>query len=116
MSFDYWETFDASHGGVIEDIYEKGLLIQSSANMPLGNKLEIRVFFRLGNKFVGFQPLVKIVGKDLCPVEGLEAYNYKLKFLRISQYDRLKLRQFLNIRRPGKSVLDRLCLEKGQII
>ena len=98
MLFDYWETFDASHGGVIEDINEKSLLIQSPVNLSLGNELRIKVFFCVGIKLIRFQPFVKVVGKDLCRVEGLEAYEYKLKFIKISKENRLKLRNLLSIR------------------
>jgi len=100
MPLEYWETYDSRQGGVLEDINGKGLLIQSTVNMPVGEELRIKVFFSVGIKFVGFQPLVKIVGKDLCRVGSLEAYEYKLRFISISKEDRLKLRHLLSIRGP----------------
>ena len=98
MPFDYWETCDASQGGLIGDITEKGLLIQSPVEMPMGGELRIKVFFSVGIKFYEFQPLVKIVGKDLCCVDDWEAYEYKLIFISISKEERLKLRNLLSIR------------------
>ena len=97
---EYWETCDARQGGVIGDINEKGLLIRSHVNMPIGGELKIKVFFSLGIQFDGFQASVKITGKDLCCVEGWEAYEYELEFIRISEEDRLQLRRLLNIRQP----------------
>ncbi len=60
--------------------------------------LRIKVFFSLGIKFDEFQASVRIVGKDLCCVEGWEAYEYELEFISISGEDRLELRHFLGIR------------------
>jgi hypothetical protein len=64
----------------------------------MGDELRINVFFSVGIKFYEFQPLVKIVGKDLCCVDDWEAYEYKLIFISISKEDRLKLRNLLSIR------------------
>jgi hypothetical protein len=103
MPLEYWETYDACQGGVIEDINGKGLLIQSHVNMPMGGELRIKVFFSVGVKFDEFQASVKIVGKGLCCAKGPETYDYKVKFISISNEDRLKLRHLLSIRRPKQN-------------
>jgi len=100
VSLEYWETCDARQGGVIGDINEKGLLIRSHVNMSVGGELKIKVFFSAGIKFDEFQASVKIIRKDLCCVEGWEAYEYQLEFMRISEEERLELRRLLDIRQP----------------
>jgi hypothetical protein len=100
---EYWETCDARQGGIIGDINESGLLIQSPVNMSVGEELEIRVFFSLGIEFDQFQASARIIEKALSCVEGWEAYNYKLEFMRVSEEDRLTLIQFLHIREPKEN-------------
>jgi len=98
VPLEYWETCDARQGGVIGEIDERGLLIRSHVNMSIGGELRIKVFFSTEIKFDEFQASVKIIGKDLCCVEGWEAYEYELEFVSISEEDRLELRRLLNIR------------------
>ncbi len=100
---EYWETCDASQGGVIGDINERGLLIHSPVAMSIGEELRIRVFFSLGIEFDEFQASVRIIGKDLCCIEGWEAYKYELEFMRMSEEDRLTLIRFLQIRQPKET-------------
>jgi hypothetical protein len=99
MPLEYWETSDSRQGGLIVDIKENGLCVRSPIDMYIGGELGIRVFFSLGYEFDGFQPLAKIIGKDLCPEEGWEVYEYELEFIGISERDRLKLRNLLDVRR-----------------
>jgi hypothetical protein len=87
----YWETYDARQWGIIEGITDKSLRVRSDVNMPIGAKLRIRVFRILGLDFDNFQALVKITEKDPCWEGGLEAYEYELEFIEISEEDRLKL-------------------------
>ena len=100
VPLEYWETCDARQGGGIEDINEKGLLIRSPVNMPIGGELRIKVFFSTGIKFDEFQTSVKVIGKELYCLEGWEAYGYQLEFIRISAEDRLGLRRLLSMRQP----------------
>jgi len=99
MPLEYWETCDSRQGGLVVDIKENGLCVRSPIDMYIGGELGIRVFFSLGYEFDGFQALAKIIGKDLCSEEGLEVYEYELEFLGISEQDRLKLRNLLDVRR-----------------
>ena len=87
----YWETYDARQWGIIEGITDKSLRVRSDVNMPIGAKLRIRIFRILGHDFDKFQALVKITEKDPCWEGGLEAYEYELEFIEISEEDRLKL-------------------------
>ena len=99
IPLEYWEACDARQGGVVGGISEKGLSIRSDVDMYVGGTLDIWIFFSLGNGFDRFQVLAKIVGKDLCLEEAWETYEYQLEFIRMSEEDRLKLRDLLRIRK-----------------
>jgi hypothetical protein len=98
MHLEYWETCDSRQGEAVVDIDENGLCVRSPIDMLLGSELGIRVFFSLGHELDAFQALVRIIGKDVCCEYGWELYEYKLAFIRISEQDRLKLKNLTNIR------------------
>jgi hypothetical protein len=98
MPPEYWQTCDARQGGAVVDINQNGICVRSPIDMYVGGELGIRVFFCLGQLFDGFQALVRIIGKDLYPEGGWELYEYELEFIEISEQDRLKLRNLLDIR------------------
>ena len=96
---EYWETCDASQGGLVGHISENGLCIRSPVSMHVGAELSLRIFFSLGCEFDEIQVLARIIGKDLC-CEGIwEACEYELEIINISEEDRLKLRNLLRMRR-----------------
>ena len=99
MPLEYWETRDSRHGGVIVDISENGLCVRSLADMKIGEELGISIFFSLGREFDRFQVLARTIGKDFCSEEGWEVYEYELEFIGISEQDRLKLGNLLDVRR-----------------
>ena len=96
---EYWETCDASQGGLVGHISENGLCIRSPVSMHIGTELRIRIFFSLGYEFDEFRVLARITGKDLCCEEGWEVYEYELEIIKISEEDRLKQRNLLRMRR-----------------
>ena len=98
VPLEYWETSDARQGGLIVDVDERGLSVLSPVDMYIGGQLRISVYFSLGCEFDGFQVLTRIIGKDLCCLEGWESYEYKLEFIGISEEERLKLGNLLRIR------------------
>ncbi len=53
LPLEYWETEDSSHGGLVANVSETGLLIYSVEDMPLNKKLNVRVFFSNGYEFDG---------------------------------------------------------------
>ena len=103
IALEYWETWDARHGGVIVDINENGVHVRSLVDMHIGAELGISIFFSLGSGFDRFQVLARTVGKDLGCEEGWEVYEYELEFIGISESDLLKLRHFLKIRQDQKT-------------
>ena len=98
MHLEYWETRDSRQGGAIVDIDENGLCVRSPRDMAFGSELGIRAFFSLGQELDAFQALVRIIEKDLCCECGWELYEYKLAFIRVSEQDRLKLKNLVTIR------------------
>ncbi len=100
---EYWESSDARQGGLLGDITEKRLFVHSYVDMPTGSELGIKIYFSVGSGFDSFEVLGKVVGKDLCCVEGWEAYEYELEFIRISEEGRHKLRDFLRIRQEKRA-------------
>jgi hypothetical protein len=102
----YWETCDALQGGLIDTIDEKRLHIHSTVDMCVGKDLDIMIFFSLGHGFEGIKVSTKIVGKDFCSGGGPEQFEYEVEFTGISEKDRLKLRNHLQIRRStGKTCI-----------
>ncbi len=100
VPLEYWETCDALQGGFIVTIGEKRLRIHSPVDMRVGEDLNIMIFFSLGHGFDGIKVSTRIVGKDLCSEGGSEQFEYDVEFTAISEEDRLKLRNHLQIRRP----------------
>jgi PilZ domain len=84
-----------THGGLVVNVSEGGLLIRSIRNMPIGTELKIAVLFPKGYELANFEGLGKIIRKDLVWEEDWEGYEYGLKFTWILEQDRRKLRQVL---------------------
>jgi hypothetical protein len=85
-----------AHGGLVVNASEVGLLINSIKNIPIGSKLNIAVLFPKGFELTNFEVLAEIIWKDLCWEEDWEGYRYGLKFIRILEEDRGKLKQILS--------------------
>ncbi len=85
-----------AHGGIVVNVSEIGLLIQSVKNMSIGMKLEIAVLFPKGYELANFDVLAEITRKDPCWKEDWEGYEYGLKFIQILEEDCRKLRQILS--------------------
>ena len=102
LPLEYWETDDACHGGLVENLSEMGMLIYSIRNIPIGAQLSIRVFFIKGYELDGFQARGRIVWKGDCFQENWKGYQYGLEFISISQEDRRKLVSLLNSRFSSK--------------
>ena len=96
LPLEYWETDDACHGGLVENLSEMGVLIYSVRNIPIGAQLSIRVFFIKGYELDGFQAKARIVWREDCIEENRKTYYYGLEFTSMSQEDRHKLVSLLN--------------------
>jgi hypothetical protein len=85
-----------AHGGLVVNVSEIGLLIRSVKNMSVGTELKVAVLFPKEYELANFDVLAKIIRKDLVWEEDWEGYEYGLKFTRILEVDRRKLRQILS--------------------
>ena len=85
-----------AHGGLVVNASEVGLLINSIKNIPIGSKLNIAVLFPKGFELTNFEVLAEIIWKDLHWEENWEGYRYGLKFIKILEEDRRKLKQLLH--------------------
>jgi len=84
-----------SHGGIVANGSEDGLLIYSVKDMPIGTKLDIVVMFPKEFELSNFEVISEIIRKDLHWEEDWEGYEYGIKFLQIFDEDREKLKQLL---------------------
>jgi hypothetical protein len=85
-----------AHGGLVVNASEVGLLINSIKNIPIGSKLNIAVLFPKGFELTNFEVLAEIIWKDLHWEENWEGYRYGLRFIKILEDDRRKLKHLLN--------------------
>jgi len=88
-------------GGIVVNASEGGFLIETTRDIPVGTELNITVLFLNGFELSNFDVVAKIVWKepyrreDWKGVPFWEGYQYGLKFVHISQEDRLKLNSLL---------------------
>jgi len=84
-----------AQGGIVVNASEEGLLINSIKNMPVGTKLNVAVLFPKEYELENFEVLAEIIRKELHWEEDWEGYQYGLKFTKILESDRHKLKQLL---------------------
>lgn len=84
--------------GVVINLSQTGLLIQTFEEMPIGKRLNIKVSFPKGFEVADFSAVVEVVWKDICLWEDWEGYQYGLKFVKVLNKDLPKLKHFLNNR------------------
>jgi hypothetical protein len=84
-----------AQGGIVVNASEQGLLINSIKNMPVGTKLNIAVLFPKEFELADFEVVAEIIRKELHWEEDWEGYQYGLRFIKILEEDRQKLKQLL---------------------
>ena len=90
-----------THGGLVVNASETGLLINSVKNMLTGSRLNIAVLFPKGFQLTNFEASAEIIWKDYHQEENWEGYRYGLKFTEILEEDRVKLNQLLSGQFPS---------------
>jgi hypothetical protein len=88
---EYWETEDSCHGGLVGNLSEKGLLIYSLQDIPVGTDLRIRAFFSNGSEFDAFMVFARVIWKGSERQIGWDGYKYGLEFVSLAPEDRIKL-------------------------
>jgi hypothetical protein len=84
-------------GGIVVNVSEGGLLIETVRDIPVGTELNITVLFPKGFELANFKVVAKIVRKEPYWKEDWkgnqywEGYQYGLEFIQISEEDLWKL-------------------------
>lgn len=84
-----------AHGGLVVNVSEAGLLLQSVKNIPVGTKLDVVVLFPKGYELSNFNVTAEVIWKDSYWQEDWEGYRYGLKFVQIREEDYQKLKDLL---------------------
>ncbi|MGA2519040.1 MAG: PilZ domain-containing protein [Thermodesulfobacteriota bacterium] len=88
-------------GGIVVNVSEGGLLIETVRDIPVGKELNITVLFPKGFELADFKVVAMIVWKEPYRKEDLKGdsywkgYQYGVEFMQVSQEDRLKLNSLL---------------------
>jgi len=85
-----------AHGGLVVNLSEVGLLIQSIKDIPVGTNLNIAVLFPKGFELANFEVLAEVIWKETHWKEDWEGYQYGLRFILIREEDQRKLTQLLS--------------------
>jgi PilZ domain len=95
LPFEYWQTDGACRGGIVGNLSEGSLLIYSLQDMPVGEELNIRIFYPNGYEFDGIRVTGKIVWEGPHYETDWKGYRYGIEFIRISAEDSEKLANLL---------------------
>ena len=98
LSLEYREMGDSClRGGIVIDVSEEGLLIETVRDIPVGTELNVTILFPKGSELANFKVLTKIVRKkpywkeDSKGNRYWEGYQYGLEFIQILEENRWKL-------------------------
>jgi hypothetical protein len=83
-------------GAMIVNASETGLLIRSLSSIPIGTRLKIAVLFSKGFELANFELLAEVVWNKICLDDGRQGYQSGLKFIKILEEDRQKLKHLLD--------------------
>ena len=73
--------FEDTHGAVVYNMSEGGLLILSVQDMPVGRELKVRVFFAEEYELDEFKATARIAWKGYHSDKDWEGYKYALEFV-----------------------------------
>jgi len=81
-----------SHGGMVADASEGGLLVYLKEKVPVGTELQIEILFVKGLELTSIRGITKVVWSDLAAGESFGEFRYGLQFQSIDEggLDRLK--------------------------
>jgi hypothetical protein len=85
-----------SHGGMIADASEGGLLVYIRERMPIGTYLKIEILFVKGLELTSIKGITKVVWLDLAARESFGEFRYGLQFQSFHEGDLDRLKTLLN--------------------
>jgi hypothetical protein len=103
LPLEYWETEGSSHGGLVGNLSESGILIYSIENIAVGTDLWIKVFISTGSGFDVFKAFSRVIWKGTVHEGGWNGYKYGLEFISLTPDDRLKF-ETLFLKRVGADI------------
>jgi c-di-GMP-binding flagellar brake protein YcgR len=83
------------HGAMIVNASETGLLIQSTSNLSVGTRLNIAVLFSKEFELANFEVSAEVVWTKIYSDERQKMYQLGLRFIKISEENRQKLKYLL---------------------
>ncbi len=89
------DSKEESHGGLVADISEGGLLVYLPEAIKVGTLLKIEVLFVKGSELNSFKAIVKVVWTDLAAKEVSGENRYGLEFQSFIEGDLDKLKRLL---------------------
>jgi len=98
LPLEYQETGDSClRGGIVIDVSEEGLLMETVRDIPVGAELNVTVLFPKGSELANFKAVARIVRKkpywkeDSKGNRYWEGYQYGLEFNQILEENRWKV-------------------------
>jgi hypothetical protein len=85
-----------SHGGMIADASEGGLLVYLRERIPIGTHLKIEILFVKGLELTSIKGITKVVWLDLAARESFGEFRYGLQFQSFHEGDLDRLKTLLN--------------------
>ena len=82
---EYWETEGAIYGAIVDKVSPDGLLMLSIRDMPVGTRLNVRIFYAHEFELEGFTVVAKIVWKSVYTEENWRGYKYGLDCVQLSE-------------------------------
>ena len=111
LPLEYREMDDSGlRGAMAVNASERGFLIESPRDIPVGTELSMTVLYPKGFELGNFKVTAKIVWKeDLERDRSSKGYQYGLEFVQILDEDRWKLSLLLNERFASEEISPSLC-------
>ena len=116
LPLEYQEMDDSClRGAMVVNASERGFLIESPRDIPVGTELSIIVLYPKRFELANFKVTAKIVWKepywkeDLKKERSSKGYQYGLEFVQILDEDRWKLSSLLSEQFASEEISPRLC-------
>ena len=104
---EYWEAEGSVHGALVENVGTNNLVILSSRDIPIGSKLNLRIFYANEYEFDCIKLAANTNWKRLHIEEDWKGYKYGLDFVQISEEEHQELKNLLDGHSPSEEPLER---------
>ncbi len=91
-------------GAIVVNASERGFLIESPRDIPVGTELSITVLYPKGCELINFKVTAKIVRKEPYWKKDWKGYQYGLELIQILDEDRWKLSVLLGGRFESEEI------------